>query len=809
MRTTADWLDALQRSERAFRSWQRTSARIVDRYNLEKERSAARDGLMTGSMMGVFNILWSNVETQRPSIFSQLPKITAARRFKDQDPLGRVAAQVLERAVNEEAEEAGLKQTMNAVVLDVLLVGRGVPWVRYETKKTPPIPLQDAGPQGLLDPKGRPVPPNTPGLMMTGKGPMLDPGTQEQKLFVDYVHWRDFFHSLDRNWAEVQRIGWVARRIAMTQGEGEARFGARFKKVQLSLTSRSAEARGTEGAADAPMYDNEGEPAAKYAAVYEIWDRSTMRRIQIAQGLDQPLEVVEDPYKLQHFFPCPRPAYSTLSNEDLRPTQDYLQYEALADELDDITVRIDKIVRTLKVVGGYDLALEGLAEMMDAKDGSMIGIANFGKMMAAGGTNGAFQFFPIQPAAETLAGLYQAREQTKQTLYEVSGISDVIRGQVDPREKATQSKIKANYAGQRLEQRRRAVEYCSRDIGRMLVEMMAELYDPQLLRQKSGFDFIPEVVQARERWQQEQQRVQQEYEQALQAAQQPPQEQSGGQPGVDPQTGQPVAPAAPQPPPQPPPPPPPDPAEGIWTQVVELIRDEKMRGFRIDVETDSTIELDSGDEMHKRTEMLQAAGSFLSNVLPVIQVSPEMTGPVSELLMFTLRGMKTARPLESKFEEAVQQLDQKQKQLAEQPPQPDPEQQAKAEKLKAETQVLQQRGQVEAQKAQLDAQAKQTELQTAGAQAQTEQKKAQAEIGASAQKMQVENLKAQTEIEAKRQELQQKEEKHRIEMAILRRQLDHDEDKAEVDVRKAEADVEKAKAQAKNAKRVDTASGNR
>ena len=802
VRSSVEWLDAIKRSERAFRAWSRTSARIVDRYTLEMERTHMRDSAGGGSVTGGMNILWSNVNTLRPSLYSRQPKITAERRFKDQDPLGRIAAQVLERAVNEEAELAGLSATMNSVVLDVLLVGRGVPWVRYEQRRIPPVQLQDMGPDGLVDPKGRPVDPGTPGLTMTDKGPQIVSNGVEQKLFVDYVHWRDFFHSLDRNWAEVRRGGWVARRVAMTLAEGVERFGNKFKKAPLTLTSRAAEARGTEGGSEAPMYDGEGEPTAKYAAVYEVWDVRSKRRIHIADGLDKELEVVRDPYQLDEFFPCPRPAYATLSNEDLRPTQDYLQYEPLADELDRITRRIHAMVATLKVVGGYDASMEGLAEMMEAADGTMIGVKNFAKLMAAGGAKGVFQFWPIDTIAQALVGLYDARERTKQVLYEVSGISDVVRGQVDPREKATQSKIKANYAGQRLEQRRRAVEFCARDVGRMLVELMAELYEPQLLRQKSGFDFIPEVVQARQKWQEDYERQQAEYQQALEAAQQPPQETQGdpgaqGMPG-----GQEMAPAQPQPAPQPPPPQPPDPAEAMWTQVVQLVRDEKMRGFRIDVETDSTIELDAGDEMQKRTEMLQAAGSYMSNVLPIVQSAPQLTGVVGEMLLFTIRGMKSGRPLESKFEEAVEQMDRQAKEAAEQGPPPDPEAEAKAQKAQAETEVLKQRGQVEAQKAQIEGQKAQADMARSQMDAQSGSQKTQAEIGIAAQHAQLEAQKAAVEIEARRQELRHADEAHDAEMALKRQQLTHATEAAAQDEKKADADIEKSEAQAKNARRM-------
>ena len=177
-----------------------------------------------------------------------------------------------------------------------------------------------------------------------------------------------------------------------------------------------------------------------------------------------PTDVLEskDPqYDLVGFFPCPRPAYGTLTNEDLMPVPDPLQYIRLAEELDEISWRIRNLTKALEFKGVYDASAEGLGRLLEpGQDGKMVGVSNFsalvGKSAAAGGgLNGVVQFLPMNEVAQTLLNLYQARDQAKQTVYEISGISDIVRGQVDPREKASQSKIKASFATQRLDQRRR------------------------------------------------------------------------------------------------------------------------------------------------------------------------------------------------------------------------------------------------------------------------------------------------------------------------------------------------------------------
>ena len=66
-------------------------------------------------------------------------------------------------------------------------------------------------------------------------------GVTNERTIIDYVHWEDFAHSPERNWADVERRGWVARRIALTKKEGKDRFGAKFSQVPMTMSSRTSE----------------------------------------------------------------------------------------------------------------------------------------------------------------------------------------------------------------------------------------------------------------------------------------------------------------------------------------------------------------------------------------------------------------------------------------------------------------------------------------------------------------------------------------------------------------------------------------
>ena len=160
--------------------------------------------------------------------------------------------------------------------------------------------------------------------------------------------------------------------------------------------------------------------------------------------------------------------------------------------------------------------------------------------------------------------------------------------------------------------------------------------------------------------------------------------------------------------------------EQAWQAVMQLLQNEKMRGFRLDVETDSTVELNAQAQQDSRVEFLTAAGSFLQNALPVMQASPEMVPVMGEMLLFAVRSFRSGRTLESKFEETVDALSTK------------VQQQQQAEQQAAEQ--GQQQEDPATQAAQAEAQAKQVEMQAKQVEAQGKQAEMQARMQADAQK---------------------------------------------------------------------------
>jgi hypothetical protein len=139
-----------------------------------------------------------------------------------------------------------------------------------------------------------------------------------------------------------------------------------------------------------------------------------------------------------------------------------------------------------------------------------------------------------------------------------------------------------------------------------------------------------------------------------------------------------------EPPPPPEPPIPPEQMEFFdqptWEDVLKVLRSDKLRGFKIDIETDSTVQPDADAEKQARTELLTSLGGFAQSMTPAIQAGIVPKKLAIDAIQFALRSFKVG----SNFE---QELDS----MSEQPEGPSPEQQQKEQELQAKEQELAQR----------------------------------------------------------------------------------------------------------------------
>lgn len=651
---TRRWSTEIELAEKAFQSWAERARKIINRYADDTTSDAPLDSFSRGRRRVA--ILWSNIATLAPAVYAAPPKPQIERRFRDADPVGRAAAQVLERATSFALEMGqDFDGAARSAVTDYLLTGRGCLWLRYNPhfrKVTPQIPLfaapttlpevtlpedglqvgGDATTEVDAEPLAPPAPawttpdwaPVEPGIVRFGDdgAPYIDGEPYEEiereEVLVDHVHWSDFLHAPGRDWSEVR---WVARRVFMTRAELVERFGEESgRAVKLDYTPSTAP----------DTAHGEQSQAFKKATVWEIWDKSAKRAVWFATGLrDRLLDERPDPLGLSGFFPCPPPLYSTLSGDSLSPIPDYAYYQDDADALDTLAQRIALLQEAIRVVGLYDKANPGVSRLLQGGENEMIAVDQWAMHAQSGGVKGAVDWLPIGEIVAVLNQLYAAEKAAKDRIYEITGISDILRGQGVASETATAQGIKARYAGLRLSARQQAVARFLRDAVRIAAEIVGEKFSDDMLMQAAGV----------------------------------------AQMGAD---GQ------------------------MFAQALALLRQDGPRGFRLDIETDSTIAADEQEEKRSVTEFLGAVGQFISQSLPAMQAAPQMGPMLGEMLKFGARRYRAGRGMEAAIEQAVEALTQAAAQRQAQPQpgaaqQPDQREQAAAQKVMQDAQERQQR----------------------------------------------------------------------------------------------------------------------
>ncbi len=111
----------------------------------------------------------------------------------------------------------------------------------------------------------------------------------------------------------------------------------------------------------------------------------------------------------------------------------------------------------------------------------------------------------------------------------------------------------------------------------------------------------------------------------------------------------------------------------------QLLKDDHLRCFRIDIETDSTIYPDENAEKAARNEFLGAVAQFFQQAAPMVQAVPSAMPLVQELLMFVVRGYRVARELEGVIEQTMNQMMSDLQNQQQSGGQPDPVEMAKIE----------------------------------------------------------------------------------------------------------------------------------
>lgn len=559
----AAWVKEIEACKKREADFRKTGQRIIEIYDGTKAEETP------------FNILYSNTETLLPAVYSAIPRPVVQRRFKDDDPLGKAAAQAGQRGLeflldtNVDGYEM-FDDGMQAASLDALLPGRAVTAVVYDAD------LVEYEPQ-------------------EGKEP-APPSLKSELVCLESKDWKKVYFGYAKKWSNVP---WVAYESEIDREEAVKLFGEEIAaKLTYSKDNTPQEKDEPKSKEDA----HQGE--RKTCRIYQVWDKDGGRKVRYFSDTykDDFLKEEDDPLQLTGFFNCPKPLQFLKKTHSLTPTAVYVLYESQAKELNELTRRIKMIAKAIKARGIYDSELgDDLKKLMEADDNELVPADKSSSLAAEKGLQNAIWFMPVQELIITLRELLGAREQCKQVIYEITGISDILRGSSKASETLGAQEIKTQWGTLRLKRAQKEVARYARDLLRLMLELAATKFSEETWAKMTGLPFLlsakfNELTAVAQALSQEIQRAQ---------AIQPP-----------PQPGQP-----PQPSPQ---------AQQLeqikkelqapkWSDVLAMLRDDLQRAYRIDIETNSTVEPEAAEDQKNIQEILQVLAQVLQGLGPMIQ----------------------------------------------------------------------------------------------------------------------------------------------------------------------------------------------
>lgn len=540
-----------------------------------------------------YNIFYSNTEILSANLCISNPKPDIQRRFlkrleknKLKSNTYATVARILGGAVEYVGDVAALDEEMLCAIKQLIVAGRGIIWIDYEPK----IEKDDQGIEYVA----------------------------RREIRIESLQPKEFLYSS----AEKKNdVWWVARRHLLSRNDIRLRFGYSPDDSELK-------------------FKQDDETQLMRGEVWEIWDKNTKKRgfILLSDARCQMLEESDDPYTLESFFPVAVIDYVT---DKLTPVPEYMIYKKQADLLEVVAKRSAQIsdeIKYVTLIGSQDKDIA--QKISQARNGDVLSIPTVDIVSAVGSLVATT---PIDKAVQILEQLQLQKERLKADIYDVTGISDIMRGVTNAQETATAQKIKGVFGSLRFQARQKKVQNFRRDIYRLIAEVVAEHYDEDTLADITC-TYLPS----------EQDKI--EIKTAAH---------SGAQ--LNPEQADLLE-------------------QPTWNDVMGILRSDKLRNYTVDVETTATAFDDTEQQNAAIRELTQL---YLQMVQSSDMLSPATLKGFIPLVKMNLSSIKVSSAVANQLEEAVESAYKQSEEEAQQPQQPNPE------VLKAQADIEYRKGELE------------------------------------------------------------------------------------------------------------------
>ncbi len=413
----SEWLEKITKSEKVYSDYHKLFEDIRKYYRNELRKDKQ-------------NIFWSSIETLKPFLYFKQPKPYVERKEKSENKVHNLACQIIEKALCNNLEQFDFDSIIKYTRNDFLLGGCGVVIERYKPEF----------------------------LSVTDENGSVFEIKKDEKVITEYVDPMNFICDTDKvgTWED---CNWFAIKQYMTFDEIITNFGDEFRSLLFDYSLKDA----------------------KSIEVYELWDKKSLQVIYLTKSLPHTfLKVISKKDITGNFFPIPKPLFATTTNDNIIPIPDYVQIKPLLDELDGVTARMEKTMKAIKISGCYDNAFPELSNILN-KDITLVAVSDFDRLKSAGGIKNIVDFMPIDQYVVALQTLSTRRKEIIESIYEITGVSDIMRGVSNSNDTATAVNKKTNFGTLRNQDRQNDMNRFISDIFKIKAEYICEYFDTEKL----------------------------------------------------------------------------------------------------------------------------------------------------------------------------------------------------------------------------------------------------------------------------------------------------------------------------------------
>lgn len=470
----SEWQKKISSENIVHGKWRDKGKAIYDRYKVKDQKNDS------------FNILYSNVQTLRSSVYSGKVNPDVRKRFPKKGELeDRSLAEAMERCLQFSNDEEGIDSKIYYCVDDLLVPGLGQVRLRYtpffKEKPRDRIPLSITEAESgfkYMDAENKEY--SSGNVYIDEEGSYSLSEQEEEKVYecvtTEVVPWDRFIWEPSKCWEDVS---WAGIIHYLRKEDVEEQLGAEIsEKISYEFSSNG---------------EKEAKDLCK-AKIYEIFDKKKRKIIILCDGVPDILKEIDDPLNLEGFYPFPEPLIANCTSSDLIPIADYIFYQSQALELESITYRINDLTNRLRFRIVYDSSFPTFERIANASDADSIPLEDFRRITGDNNLDSVFKVIPNDDLMKTISSLKVLQQGVKETIYEIGGISDVLRGQSDSSETLGAQQIKRNFASKRIDTKSRRVYEFIRNIMRIKSEIIVEQFSKSTIQIISGIDLSDEMI---------------------------------------------------------------------------------------------------------------------------------------------------------------------------------------------------------------------------------------------------------------------------------------------------------------------------